>query len=56
MFHQIEFINFLTNLSTRLQRHFAKYVQRRRFKYGFSIFLVVSIKFQGTEISIAAEK
>ncbi|KAE9530942.1 hypothetical protein AGLY_011404, partial [Aphis glycines] len=42
--------------STRLQRHFAKYEQRRRFKYGFSIFCVVAIKFHGTEINIAAEK
>jgi len=49
-------MNIYTNFSTRLQRHFAKYVQSKRFIYGFSIFCVVAIKFQGTESSIAAEK
>lgn len=45
-----------TNFSTRLQRHFAKYVQRKRFINGFSIFREVAIKSQGTESNIAAEK
>lgn len=46
----------LTNLSIRLQRHFAKYEQSIWFKYGFSMFWVVAIKFHGTESSIAEEK
>lgn len=45
-----------TNFSTRLHRHFAKYEHSIRFKNGFSMFLVVAIKFQGTDINMAAEK
>lgn len=46
----------LTNLSIRLQRHFVKYEHNIWFKYGFSMFSVVAIKFHGTESSIAEEK
>lgn len=49
-------MNIKTNFSIRLHKHFAKYEHNKRFKTGFSMFLVVSIKFQGTDSNMAAEK
>jgi hypothetical protein len=49
-------MNIWTNFLIRLQRHFAKYEQRQRFKNGFSMLRVVANKSHGTERSITAEK